>query len=312
MTVAGLDIGGTKIELQLFAADWSRIARHRAPTPRDYEGVIEAIAGLVDLADRAMGPVPVGISAAGLVDPRTGLALTANLPATGRPFPADIAARIGRPVTFINDCRAMALSEAHLGAARGASRVLGLVLGTGVGAGFVRDGVAESGATGIAGEVGHIALPAHLVQRHGLPVLRCGCGRMACHETLVSGPGLARIAFHLTGRNLTAPQIVAARGTDAELARVWSVWCELMAELLVAITVTLDPDVIVLGGGLSGVAGLCEDLTKAMGQAHIPGLALPRLAVAEGGDATGARGAALAALQAMKNQPRPTEETPSV
>jgi predicted NBD/HSP70 family sugar kinase len=135
---------------------------------------------------------------------------------------------------------------------------------------------------------------------------------MACHETLVSGPGLARIAFHLTGRDLTAPQIVAARGADAELARVWAVWCELMAELLVAITVTLDPDVIVLGGGLSGVAGICEDLTQAMGSAHIPGLALPRLAVAEGGDATGARGAALAALQAMKNQPRPTEETPSV
>lgn len=312
MTVTGLDIGGTKIEMQVFGTDWSLIARHRAPTPRDYEGLLDAIAGLVTLADQIAGPGPVGISAAGLIDAQTGLALTANLPATGRPFPSDIALRIGRPVTFINDCRAMALSEAHLGAARGASSMLGLVLGTGVGAGFVRDGVAEIGATGIAGEVGHIALPAHLMQRHGLPVLRCGCGRMGCYETLVSGPGLARIAAHLTGRDLTAPQIAAARGTDAELAHVWAIWCDLMAELLVAIAVTLDPEVIVLGGGLSGVAGICEDLTFAMARAHIPGLKLPRLAVSEGGDATGARGAALAALQARGARTHPMKDKPDV
>ncbi|MFN4170307.1 MAG: ROK family protein [Pseudorhodobacter sp.] len=297
MTAIGLDIGGTKIEMQVFGPDWALIARDRAPTPRDYPALLDAVAALVAAAERVGGHAPVGISAAGLVDRRSGLAMTSNLPATGRPFPADLAARIGRPVTFINDCRAMALSEAHLGAGRGAATVLGLVLGTGVGSGFVQNGVAAEGATGISGEIGHIALPAPLIQRHGLPILRCGCSRTGCFETLVSGPGLARIADHLTGRSLTAPQIVALRGSDPGMAQVWSVWCGLVAELLVSAILTLDPEVIVLGGGLSGVDGICDDLTAAMAQAHLAGLALPRLCVAEGGDATGARGAALAATQ---------------
>lgn len=297
MTAIGLDIGGTKIEMQVFGPDWTLLMRDRAPTPRDYPALLDQIAAFVATADTFVGAVPVGISAAGLIDKATGLAFTANLCATGKPFAVDIAARIGRPVAFVNDCRALALSEAHLGAARGAERALGLVLGTGVGSGFVQSGHAVEGSSGIAGEVGHMALPAALILQHGLPVLRCGCGRMGCYETLVSGPGLSRIARHLTGEDLSAPQIVAARAQDARMANVWKIWCALVAELLVAVTLTLDPDVVVLGGGLSGIAELCDDLASALAQAQIAGLTLPRLALAEGGDATGARGAALAATQ---------------
>lgn len=297
MTALGIDIGGTKIELQVYGADWTRLSQTRRPTPQDYPGLIAAIGDLVAGADSAHGQIPVGISAAGLIDRHSGLAHTANLCATGRPFPADIAARIGRPVTFINDCQAMALSEARLGAGRGQQRVAGLVLGTGVGLGLVRNGVLDAGACGLLGEVGHISLPASTAARYGLPIVRCGCGRSGCIETLVSGPGLTRLARQLIGRDLSSIDIAQTRHTLADAAHVWRVWCDLAAELLVAIIVGTDPDIIVLGGGLSSIHGLVDDLAAALRRTDFPCLVVPHLGVAEGGDATGARGAALAASQ---------------
>lgn len=305
MTSIGLDIGGTKIEAQTFDAGFTCHTRLRVATPPDYEGLLAAISTQVAQAGATLGPdgatAPVGLSMAGLIDRQTGLALTANLAATGRPLAADLAARIGRPVTILNDCRAMALSEAHLGQGRGARRVMGLVLGTGVGAGFVTDGALDEGAHGLAGEIGHIALPAPLVQAHGLPVLRCNCGRTGCAETLVSGPGLGRLARHLAGRDATAPDIAHGRADDPALAGVWKVWCALLAEVVLNAAYTRNPDVVVLGGGLSQAPGLCDDLARALAAAQMPGMALPRLALAEGGDATGARGAALAAVLAARN-----------
>jgi predicted NBD/HSP70 family sugar kinase len=151
MGAIGIDIGGTKIELQVFDRAWGRIARDRRPTPADYAGLLEAVAELVGSAQAAHGPLPVGISAAGLVDRRSGLAITANLPATGRPFPADLAARLGQRVAFINDCQAMALSEARLGAGRGHRRVAGLILGTGVGMGVLGASALQNGVSVLSG-----------------------------------------------------------------------------------------------------------------------------------------------------------------
>lgn len=304
MTAIGIDIGGTKIELQIFAQDWTRTAQARVASPDTYPALIEAVGALVDQAERITGAAPLGISVAGLVDRKTGLALTSNLPASGKPLYADLTKRIGRPAAFINDCRAMALSEAHLGFGRGGTRVLGLVLGTGVGSGFIRDGMADEGAAGLVAELGHVALPAHLVLQHGLPILPCGCGRRGCYETLISGPGLGHLARHLTGRDMTAPEVVALREHEPSVSAVWQLWCSLTAELLVTASLTLDPDVIVLGGGLSTIDGISNDLQVALAMAHIPGLSVPRLGIAQGGDATGARGAALAALQ-MLNRPLP-------
>lgn len=301
MIAAGIDLGGTKIEAQVFDPDWGQTQRRRIDTPKDYAGLVAAMADQIGWIKSLGGKdIPVGISAAGLINPGTGLALTANLPATGKPFPADIAAASGHPVTYINDCRAFILSEATFGAARGASPALGLILGTGIAGGVVIGGRLMSGHATVGGEFGHFPMSAGPVVAHGLPVLRCGCGRIGCTETLLAGPGLSRLAAHLVGRSVTAEEITTARLTDPDLARVWAVWLELAADLLVTLCFTIDPQVIVLGGGLSKAPGLAADLTAALGRAGFAGFRLPTIRLAEGGDASGARGAALAAWQEQR------------
>jgi len=294
MTVAGLDIGGTKIEVQIFDEDWNEVARNRCATPKGYEDLVGDIASQIRWAtEEAGGLDAIGVGTAGLVNPRTGLALTANLPATDHPLPADIEKAIGRPITFVNDCRALALSEAVFGAGRGRRTVMGLIIGTGIGGGIAIDGALIPGPTATGGEFGHFAAPAQLVAKHSLPVVQCGCGRMGCIETYVAGPGLERLAKHLTGQSLTAPEIADRRHDD--MAEVWSLWCELAAEMLHTLTLTVDPDVIVFGGGLSKVPGVIDDLTAAAASSQIPGFAPAQLVLAQGGDSSGARGAAYAA-----------------
>lgn len=296
MIAAGIDLGGTKIEAQIFDAGWSRVASHRIATPKDYAGLVAAMADQIAWVEAQAGrAIPVGISAAGLINPATGLALTANLPATGKPFPADIEAAAGRPVTYVNDCRAQALSEAVFGAARGYRTALGLNLGTGLAGGVVVGGKLLHSPSGTGGEFGHFPLAAGPVLAHGLPVLPCGCGRVGCTETLIAGPGLARIVAHLTGRNLTPQEIVALRGQDPEIGKAWDVWRSLVVDLMVTLTLTVDPECIVLGGGLARAEGLVEELDRDLSAAQLAGYAVPVIRLAEGGDATGARGAAYAA-----------------
>jgi N-acetylglucosamine kinase len=200
-------------------------------------------------------------------------------------------------VTYVNDCRALTLSEAVFGAARGLSPVAGLILGTGIGGGVAIGGRLVPGPAMVGGEFGHFAAPAHLVAAHGLPVYRCGCGRMGCTETYLAGPGLTRLCAHLTGRALSPPQIAAQKGEDPAIAGVWAVWTAFAAELLITLTFVIDPAAIVLGGGLSQIPGVADDLSAALSQAQLPGFAVPRVMVAAAGDASGARGAAFAALQ---------------
>ncbi len=298
MIAAGIDLGGTKIEAQVFAPDWTVADRRRIDTPRDYPALVAAMAEQIAWARDAAGAgIPVGIAAAGLVNPDTGHAYTANLPATGHPFPADIAAAAGQPVTYVNDCRALALSEAAFGAGRGRNPVVGLILGTGIGGGVVVNGALLPGHSLTGGEFGHFAASAAVVAAHGLPVHRCGCGRLGCTETYIAGPGLARLAQALTARDLTPQEIAALKDTDPQVARVWAVWCEIVAEMLVTLTFTIDPEIVVLGGGLSKIAGVADDLTTALARAQLPGFRIPTLAIAQGGDASGARGAAFAATQ---------------
>lgn len=302
MIAAGIDLGGTKIEAQVFASDWS-VARHRRiDTPHDYPALVAAMAEQIAWIGEASGEaVPVGIAAAGLIDPATGHAYTANLPATGKPFPADIAAAAGRPVTYVNDCRALALSEATFGAGRGMSPVVGLILGTGIGGGVTVGGRLLAGHSLTGGEFGHFTLSAHLVEKYALPVQRCGCGRMGCTETYLSGPGLTRLAEALTGHAFSPREVIEGRTGDPDLARIWQVWCELAAEMIITITFTIDPEMIVLGGGLSQAPGITDDLSAATQRAQLPGFRIPAISVAQGGDASGARGAAYAAYQEAKN-----------
>ena len=298
MTAVGLDLGGTKIEVQVFDADWRMIRHNRVDTPKRYEALVQAMADQIAWAGEP--EAPVGIAAAGLVHPRTGLAFTANLPATGKPFPTDIAAAAGRPVKYVNDCRAMTLSEATFGAGRGQSPVVGLILGTGVGAGVAVKGHLLEGQAQVGGEFGHTPAPAHLVARYGLPVVQCGCGRMGCVETYIAGPGLTRIGAHLLGRDMRPQDIVALAQTDARAAEVMEIWTAFVAELLITVTMMIDPACVVLGGGLSLIEGVTGPIEAALRAAQLPGFDVPRIVLAEGGETSGARGAAFAAWQAFR------------
>lgn len=296
---AGLDLGGTKIEAQIFNANWQAVARRRVKTPKSYADLVMAIVDQVAWVEaNAVVGLPIGIAAAGLINPKTGLALTANLAATGRALPADIEAAIGRCVTYLNDCRALTLSEAIFGAARGLSPAVGLIIGTGIGGGVALNGQLLDGLATLGGEFGHFALAAGPMILHNLPVLACGCGRIGCTETYISGPGLCRIVAHKTGRNMTPSQIVAARKNEPDIAECWEIWCGLVTELLLTLCLIIDPACIIIGGGLSKVPGLIDDLQRGLAKAQLVGFSSPTLRLAEGGDASGARGAAYAAYQA--------------
>lgn len=305
MIAAGIDLGGTKIEAQVFAADWTLAARNRWPTPKDYPALITAMVEAVHWCDAHASGLPIGISAAGLINPRTGLALTSNLSATGKPFPQDITRAAGRPsgttLAWINDCRALTLSEATLGAAKGADPAVGLILGTGVAGGVVTGGKLLPSPAATGGEFGHFPLAAAPILAHNLPILTCGCGRQGCTETYLSAPGLARIATHLTGTSPTPEAVVADRATNPAFAMAWAIWLDLATEFLVTLCLTIDPQVIVIGGGLSQAPGLVEDLTRSLAQASLGGFPTATIRLAEGGDASGARGAALHAMNEAAN-----------
>ena len=297
MIAAGLDLGGTKIEAQVFDHSWNVIDRARVETPKDYDALVDEIRDLIRWCEETGGvDIPVGIGAAGLVNPKTGLALTANFCADGRPFPADIERAAGRSVPYINDCRALALSEAVFGAGQGHSTVMSLILGTGIGGGVAYDRALRFGPTMTGGEFGHCSAPAGLVAKYDLPVFECGCGRAGCIETYIAGPGLARLAKAMLGRDLTPPQIAAARHGDC--AEVWQVWLAFCADLIRNLTMTVDPDIIIIGGGLSKVDGVADALWQAANDAQIGDFTVPPIVTAQGGDASGARGAAYAAWQA--------------
>jgi len=294
---AGIDLGGTKIEAQVFDESWQVIDKKRVATPGTYPALLAALSGLMTWSERVADRIiPVGIGAAGLINPATGLVLSANICATGRPLPADIATAAGRPVSYINDCRALALSEAVFGAGQGHKSVLSVILGTGIGGGLALDGALRTGPSGTGGEIGHCAAPAAIVAQHNLPVVACGCGRTGCIETYIAGPGLERLARALLGTDMSARAISAQRHSTT--APVWQVWCALTADLLRTLILTLDPDVIVLGGGLSTIDGVEDDLFIATQNAHFAGFTPPPIVLAQGGDASGARGAAYAAWQA--------------
>jgi predicted NBD/HSP70 family sugar kinase len=301
MIAAGIDLGGTKIEAQVFGSDWQVQDRRRVETPRTYPALVSTLAEIIAWIDAKAPHLPIGVSAAGLINGATGLALTANLPATGKPFPADLQRVTQRRIRFVNDCRALTLSEAVFGAARGQSPAIGLILGTGLGGGVAIEGRLVEGPSGTGGEFGHFPLSAVPVVRYGLPLLPCGCGRAGCTETLLAGPGLTRLHHHFTGQTLDPPHIAAGRKSDPLIAKSWGVWLELLTDLLITLTMTIDPACIVLGGGLSQIAGLLDDLRPQLSAAQLASFSVPDLKLADGGDASGARGAAWAAFKEARD-----------
>lgn len=290
MSAVGVDLGGTKIEAQVYGPDWSVIARRRVDTPPDYTDLLAAISGLVVWAETVAGDMcPVGIASAGAVNRATGVMTAANLAAHGKRFPADLCAALDRPVPLLNDARALTLAEARFGAGVGAQSLLAVVMGTGMGGGVAIGGALAPMFAGVGGEFGHMALPASVVAALDLPLLPCGCGRTGCVETILSGPGLARLAMHRTGQEVTPDEAIADPALRA-------VWIAVLAEVLFSLILAHDPQVIVLGGGLSGIDGLVPEAARALATVAWPGFAMPQLAVATQG---GAKGAAWAAVQGI-------------
>lgn len=295
----GVDVGGTKIEAVALDGAGVVHARERIPTPRgDYEGSIEAIATLVERVESACGSRvdrgAVGVGTPGSACPRTGLHRNANSTwLNGRPFIADLAARLGRPVRSANDANCFALSEALLGAARGAGVVFGVILGTGVGGGVVIDGVARNGRNGIAGEWGHSPQP--FVDRSELEASVCYCGVSGCREQFLSGPALEREYAAETGeaRSLAAIADRAGRGIDRAADALLERLVDRLARSLADVVNLLDPDCIVLGGGVSNIAMLYEQLPARVAALAFADAITTPIRRAELGDSSGVFGAAL-------------------
>ncbi len=292
----GIDLGGTKIEIAALAPDDGRfLLRERIATPVGYDAVLAAMRELVERAELQLGVrgLPLGVGIPGSISAASGVVQGANTTTlNGRPLDRDLAHLLHRPVRLDNDANCLAASEAVDGAGAGARVVFAAILGTGVGAGIAIDGKAWSGAHGIAGEWGHNPAP-RLPEDRGLPMPHCWCGRGMCLETLLSGPGLAADHLRHGGADLDARQIAAQadQGEPAALASLQR-YAERLAMALAQVINVLDPEVIVLGGGLSNLGMLMQEV-PARWQRHVfaDGVATP-LRAALHGDSSGVRGAA--------------------
>jgi len=290
----GIDLGGTKIEGIAIDDDGTELLRYRIPSPRDsYERTLEAITTVVQHLETALGATgTIGVGIPGTISPATGLVKNSNSTwMNGRPLADDLPRLLGRPVLFANDANCFALSEATDGAGAGAKVVFGVILGTGTGGGIVANGQVLEGPNAIAGEWGHNPMPA---PRDGeWPGPRCYCGRTGCIELFLSGPGLARDYAAAGGGEASAAEIAARAATgdavaDACIAR----YEDRLARALSGVINVLDPDVIVLGGGLSNLDRLLISVPK-IWRSHIFSDAVAtRLARAVHGDSSGVRGAA--------------------
>ena len=290
----GVDVGGTKIEAVALGAGGVEVFRRRVATPRDdYEATLAAIAALVEEAEVGRDrPASVGVGIPGTISPATGLVKNANSTwLNGRPLDRDLARALGRPVRVANDANCFALSEATDGAGRGARVVFGVIIGTGTGGGIVVDGRVLTGPNAIAGEWGHNPLP--WAEGSEIPGDACYCGRRGCIETWLSGPGLRKDHRRTTGEVLEPAQIVlAAASGDAGATASIGRYYDRMARALASLANVLDPDVIVLGGGMSAIGGIYEEVPRLWGRHAFTDRLETRLVPPFHGDSSGVRGAA--------------------
>ena len=310
----GIDLGGTKIEGLALAGDGRELARHRMPAPRgNYDDTVRAVVDLVTLieldanracldeAPKASAYAPpgatarqatVGIGIPGAISPATGLVKNANSTwLNGHPFGRDLSRALARPVRLANDANCFALSEATDGAAAGAAIVFGVIIGTGTGGGLVMQGRVVTGANAIAGEWGHNPLPAPDDDERPGP--QCYCGRSGCIETFLSGPALARDYVAHGGDDVAAVDVAArAEAGEARAAACLERYERRFARAIASVINVLDPDVIVLGGGLSNMRRLYERVPRLWAAHVFSDRVDTKLVPAKYGDASGVRGAA--------------------
>ncbi len=289
----GIDLGGTKTEALALGEGGRELLRLRRSTPPDYDGTLATIASLVAEVESTLGARgSVGVGMPGTISPATGLIKNANSTwLLGRPLGADLSRLLGREVRLANDANCFALSEACDGAAAGAACVFGVIVGTGTGGGIVVNGRVLTGPNAIAGEWGHNPLPwPGPDEQPGPP---CWCGKCGCIETFLSGPGLSRDHLAATGEKRSADAIAAAaEAGDAGATSTLDRHAGRMARSLATIVNVLDPDVIVLGGGLSNVARLYSEVPRLWKTWAFSDRLDTRLVPPRWGDASGVRGAA--------------------
>jgi fructokinase len=305
----GIDLGGTKIEVIALDDDGRTLLRERVATPQgDYQATLTSIVRLISLAGSPVGagetPLKVGIGIPGSISPLTGMVRNANSTClNGKPLLEDLERLLGQKVALANDANCFALSEATDGAGRGADVVFGVILGTGVGGGIVVNGRVLQGQNGIAGEWGHNPLPefAHEIGDHERT---CYCGRQHCIELYLSGPGLAHDHLHALQQSdahlpmASASEIVVAANAGNVLCETTMHRYELrLARALAGVINMLDPDVIVLGGGLSNIDRLYQNVPRLWAKHVFSDSVKTRLVKAAYGDSSGVRGAAWLSIE---------------
>jgi predicted NBD/HSP70 family sugar kinase len=290
----GIDLGGTKTEIVALDVAGAELWRKRVPTPRgSYEGTVSTVRQLVHEADQALGVRgTVGVGTPGAISNATGRMKNCNSTwLNGRPLKQDLETSIGRAVRIANDANCFALAEAIEGAARGARTVFGVILGTGVGGGIVIDARALEGTNSIAGEWGHNPMPWPIADEWPGPA--CYCGRTGCIETFLSGPGFAKDYLREAGRTLEAPQIVALADSGDAPARIClDRYCDRLARALASVINVVDPEVIVIGGGMSNIACLYRYVPQRWASYIFSDAVVTRLVPHARRDSSGARGAA--------------------
>jgi fructokinase len=290
----GVDLGGTKIETIALDEGGNALFRERCPTPaNDYAAILDTIAALVTRAQQAAGPVDrIGVATPGSISPATGLLRNSNtVTLNGKPFQEDLARRVRKQVRIENDANCFALSEAHDGAAAKARIVFGVILGTGVGGALVIDKRVIAGRNRVAGEWGHNPLPWQ--RETDLPQVSCYCGKTGCIETYLSGSALRRLYTDLTQASCTPLEIAraAARG-EPEAVLAIDTYVDRLSRALASVINIVDPDAIVLGGGLSNIEQLYETVSPRLSRYVFSDSVNTPVVRATHGDSSGVRGAA--------------------
>jgi fructokinase len=290
----GIDLGGTKIEVIALDNNGNTLIRERRPTPGpDYQEIIRVMVDLVNLVESRIGErATVGVAMPGAISPATGKIKNSNTTCmTGQAFEQDLESALGRPVRSCNDANCFTLSEAVDGAAQGVEVVFGVILGTGVGGGITVNGKVLSGINAIAGEWGHNPLPWPGADE--LPGPTCYCGKQGCIETYLSGPGLAR-DYKLTSGEIVDSRLVAERANngDTGAATTLARYIDRMARALANVINIVDPDIIVLGGGLSNISDLYVRVPELWSKYVFSDRVDTQLKPAKHGDSSGVRGAA--------------------
>ncbi len=288
----GIDLGGSKMEVAVLSPDGAIAFRHRIATPRSYSEVLAALPPLVSQAIDAAGhSCSVGLGIPGTISPATGLVKNANSTwLNGKPLAKDLSELLGQEVRIANDANCFALSEALDGAGQGAGSVFGVILGTGVGGGLVIDHRVHVGANAIAGEWGHNPVP--WPQSDERPGPRCWCGRQGCIETFLSGPGLARDHDARTGHRLEPETLVGRADADSDCRVSLERYEERLARALAHVINIVDPDVVVLGGGMSNITRLYRTVPAIWDRWIFSDRVDTRLVPPKHGDSSGVRGAA--------------------